>query len=445
MTPGGGGRAAGRRFLVILALIGAAAFAGRVAYVVLETRHLGHPQFGTAATGVNRSFDEFYYTQAAVALSDGDGLRFSSFAGAPPAEQALHPPLTAVLLVPSVWLTENNETVIRLPVVLAGVGVVFLLGLIGREIAGDRAGLVAAGLGALYPNLWVNDGILLSETFATFGTAAAVYFTYRLLRHPSTGYAIALGLSCAFAMLSRSELALLVPLLVVPAVVLARSLTRRRRVALAAIACVAAGITVAPWVVHDLTRFDEPVFLSYGAGSVLQGANCDATYGGERLGYWDGTCNTLGRVEGDASSYAAAQRRAGLDYMRDHLEELPAVVTARVARMWSVYRPAQMARDNENEGRPYWVSVAGLAFYYPLVLLAVGGAVVLARRGVTLFPLLVPIVITTLTAALFYGLVRFRVPAEVSLVVLGAVAIDALIARYVSRPRGLATVHPLPA
>jgi hypothetical protein len=33
----------------------------------------------------------------------------------------------------------------------------------------------------------------------------------------------------------------------------------------------------------------------------------------------------------------------------------------------------------------------------------------------------------TLTAALFYGLVRFRIPAEPALVVLSAVAIDAVL------------------
>jgi hypothetical protein len=103
-----------------------------------------------------------------------------------------------------------------------------------------------------------------------------------------------------------------------------------------------------------------------------------------------------------------------------------------------------MARDNENEGRPYWASIAGLAFFYPMVVLAVGGAVVLARRRVPLLPLLAPIVIATLTAAAFYGLVRFRVPAEVSLVALAAVAIDFVIARATA-PQELATVHPLPA
>ena len=48
------------------------------------------------------------------------------------------------------------------------------LGLLGRELAGARAGLLAAALGAVYPYLWVNDGLILAETFATLGTVGAM-------------------------------------------------------------------------------------------------------------------------------------------------------------------------------------------------------------------------------------------------------------------------------
>jgi 4-amino-4-deoxy-L-arabinose transferase-like glycosyltransferase len=407
-----------------------AAFAGRAAYVLLVTRDQPHALFAREATGMHRSFDEFYYVQGAIALSKGEGLYFSSFAGAPKAEQAMHPPLTSALLAPVAWASNNHETVMRLAIAAAGVGVVVLLGLVGRMLAGDRAGLLAAGIGAVYPYLWMNDGLLLAETFATLGTVATVFFTYRLLRAPGWGDAIGAGLAAAFAMLSRTELALLVSLLVVPSILLLGSLAMRRRIALAAVACGAAVVAVGPWVVNDLGRFDEPVFLSYSAGAVLQGANCDATYGGKRLGYWDGTCNPLEPRPGEDPSVEAGRRRElALEYVGDHLDEVPLVVTARVARLWGVFRPIDTAHDNEFEGRPFWASIAGLVMYIPLAALAVFGVVVLARRNVPLIPLLAPMVIATLTAAVFYGLIRFRVPAEVSIVVLAAVAIDALLAR----------------
>jgi 4-amino-4-deoxy-L-arabinose transferase-like glycosyltransferase len=422
----------GRRFLLLLALIATVAFVGRGIYIVTVARWEPRPEFTRVALGLHRSFDEYYYSQGANAIAAGNGLRFSPFAGAAKAEQGLHPPLTSILLAPTAGVTGGDETSMRFTVALFGVGVVVLVGLIGRAVAGERAGLLAAGIAAIYPNLWVNDSILLAETFATFFTALTILFTYQLLRRKQMRYAVAAGVACGLAMLSRSELALLVPLLVVPAVLLS-SQPWRARAGLAAVACLAAAATVAPLVAYDLTRFDRPVFLSYGSGYVLQGANCDDTYSGSHLGYWNGTCNFPKHETGDASARGAERQRVALRYMRDHIDELPLVVSARIGRLWGVFRPAQTARDNQLEGRPLWVSWAGLVMFFPLVALAIWGVVLLRRRRVALIPLLAPIVIATLTAAAFYGLTRFRVPAEVSLVVLAAVAVDAWLARGESR------------
>ena len=246
-------------------------------------------------------------------------------------------------------------------------------------------------------------------------------------------------------MLSRTELALLVPLLVLPTLLLTRAIVARRRAVLAGIVVLAAAIPVVPWVVHDAMRFEEPVFLSYGAGAVLEGANCDQTYSGERLGYWDGTCNVLEDVRGDGAVEAGRRRDLALEYMGDHLDRLPVVVAARIGRLWGLYRPIETARDNQFEGRPMWVSVAGLVMFVPLAAFAVAGLVTLRRRRVPLIPLLAPIVIVTLMAAAFYGLIRFRVPAEVSLVALAAVALDALLARRDARRLEPALAHEVPA
>ena len=53
-----------------------------------------------------------------------------------------------------------------------------------RRLGGNAAGLVAAGLAAVYPQMWINDGMLLSETMAIFMTAVALYAVYAF-RSPS--------------------------------------------------------------------------------------------------------------------------------------------------------------------------------------------------------------------------------------------------------------------
>ena len=97
--------------------------------------------------------------------------------------------------------------------------------------------------------------------------------------------------------------------------------------------------------------------------------------------------------------------------------------------MWSLYAPGYMADYNEGEGRERWASWLGFVSFWLLVPFAVAGAVLLRRRRVPITPLVAQFVIVAVTAAVIYGLVRFRVPAEVSLAVLAAVAVDRLVPR----------------
>ena len=91
-----------------------------------------------------------------------------------------------------------------------------VIGLVGRRIAGDRAVLLAAALAAVYPMLWINDGMLVSESMYILLVAAILLAAYRLWasRHCSTRCcsAAAIGLGC----LTRPEAVMLVPLIGVP-------------------------------------------------------------------------------------------------------------------------------------------------------------------------------------------------------------------------------------
>ncbi len=409
--------------MVTLLIIAGAAFAGRAVYILTVTRY------------EHGFYDHVYYEGQAALLGDGHGFTSPPFFGRPGAPDALHPPLTGLTLAPVAWATGDSTLAEQLAVALAGVGVVALVGLIGREVAGPRAGLLAAGIAAVYPNLWMNDGLVMSETFAALGTAATVFCTYRLIRQPSWRNAAGTGVACALAMLSRSELALLVPIVVVPAALTIRGLARERRLLLAGAAVVAALVVVAPWVTFNLARFDHTVLLASGDTGVLLGANCDQTYSGPLIGSWYGLCTfrEFRDHRGGRASHPGTRGQA-LDYVGGHLDRLPAVVAARLGREWSVYHVFSMAHDSTQEGRPYWASIAGWACYLVALGLALPGALLLRRRRVPLVPILGPLLVVTVSAALFYGLVRFRTPAEVSLVVLAAVTVDRLLASRRGEP-----------
>ena len=404
----------GRWFVVALLAIAGVAFTLRAVYILTVTRH------------ETELYDNYYYVNQSIIVGDGDGWATILL----PEENADHPPLTVLTLAPVARATDGSIEAMRFTVALAGVGAVVLLGLIGREIAGERVGLIAAGIGALYPNLWANDGLVMAEAFAALLVAATVFCAYRLIRAPNLSNAVGLGLACGLAMLARGELALLVPFVAVPVAWRLREVARRHRLELAGAVVLVAGLAVAPWVAYNLSRFDEPVFLSTGDGNVLLGANCDAVYSGDLIGFWDAQCAIEGLLDDeDGSKDSSNQRELAFEYIGDHAGRVPLVMAARVGRTFSLYAPGQMADANEGEGRPPWVSWLGFATYLAMVPLAFYGAVLLRRRDVALLPLLGPIVLVVVVTALFYGIVRFRVPAEVSLVVLTAVGADGLIAR----------------
>jgi 4-amino-4-deoxy-L-arabinose transferase-like glycosyltransferase len=416
-----------RRFWRVLLVIVGIALAFRVGYVLLVDDSLvkdGHLTGG----------DQLYYNAQANTLARGDG--FTDFRDG--SQTAEHPPLTALVLTPASWAADQIDPdgthLLAQRLTMAGFGalLVLVIGMIGRRVGGNRVGWVAAAIATLYAGLFVNDALVMSETLATLAVALAILLAYRFGRGPTWGNAACLGAACGLAMLARAELGLLLPCMVLPVALFVRAFTVWRRVLLVLVACAAAGLVVSPWLVANLTRFDEPVLFSTNDGLTICGANLHRTYYGSGTGLWALDCAGFSVPKGDRSVVSNALRTDGLHFVRTHLGRLPVVVAARIGRVWSLYAPGQMADYNQNEGRPVWASWLGFASFWLLVPFAVAGGVLLRRRRVPITPLVAQFAIVTLTAAAIYGLVRFRVPAEVSLVVLAAVALDAVMPRAAS-------------
>ena len=192
-------------------------------------------------------------------------------------------------------------------------------------------------------------------------------------------------------------------------------------------------LLLSPWVVRNLLVFEEPVFLSNGAGTVLVQANCDPTYHGDFLGYWRIECGQPAPFgpEGehlDESERDAVVLERAKEYIGDHSGRLVTVVVpARIGRMWGVYDTADQLRlDALVDRRPLAVSTLGFVQYVALLPLAAFGTMLLWRRRESLLAVAAWIPIATFTAAISFGNTRYRTAAEVSIVVLAAVALDVL-------------------
>jgi 4-amino-4-deoxy-L-arabinose transferase-like glycosyltransferase len=372
--------------------------------------------------------DALYYHFQANALAKGAwfvGPVEWAFQNGREVPSAGHPPLPVAYL--AVWSRLGLDSVNwhRVALCVLGVAAVAMIGLVGRRIGGDAVGLVAAGIAALYPQLWINDGMLLSETMAIFATALTLWFAYGFVEQPTVRNAIFLGLATALCALSRTEMTLLFVALVVPLALFARELTTRDRVKLVAVSWVAGAVLIAPWVVFNLTRFEEPTFMTSGTGSALSAGSCDEAWYGRNIGYY-AACFQGPWIEGDESERDVEPRRQAIDYTKDHLRRLPLVAAARVGRLWSVFKPGQTTTyDWQLEGRGRVASWVGLFAYYAVAGFAIAGLVVMRRRRVPILPLVAVIVVATIAAATTFGVTRYRAPAEVALVLAAAYAVVA--------------------
>ena len=74
-----------------------------------------------------------------------------------------------------------------------GAAAVTVCGVTGREMAGRRAGLIAAFLVAVYPNIWMSDELGLSETLTPLLVALVLLCAYRFWRQPGLRRMLVLG------------------------------------------------------------------------------------------------------------------------------------------------------------------------------------------------------------------------------------------------------------
>jgi hypothetical protein len=425
-------------FALLLAAIVAVGFVIRVVYILVERRDF-LDEFVVGADPF-RVGDAYLYQRGAELLADGKGFinpyQYDIFHITQ--EDASHVPLFMLWLwVPSV-LGITSATAHALWSAVLGAGTIAIVGLAGREMVGPRVGLIAAAFTAVYPNVFSHDGFLQSETMAIFTTTLAVWMAYRFIRRPTLWSAVWLAAACGLATMSRSELALLVPVLLLPVVLRERSVDLGTRFRWLGAGAIALALIVGPWIVFNLTRFEKPVLLSDNFGYTLLTATCDATYYGPSIGYWDFGCaepvyERIDAPRNDRSVNEIEFRDEALDYIRDHKGRLPAVTLARWARYFGIWDLThdfdQVNKDRVVEGRDDFVAWGGALMFFALAALSVVGIVALRRRRVALLPVLAPIICSLIAVTITFYTNRYRASAETAFCLLAAVGVDALLRR----------------
>ena len=414
---GGSGPA---RFVAVVVLLAVLGVGVRLAFLATASKPLPNPG------------DAMAYHLLAEGLAEGDGYvrPFDRLEGRnlPTAEWG--PAFPAVLALADLAGVDDLEQQRRAAACLAALGIV-LTGLAGRIIGGAPTGTVAAAIVAFHPLVVQHDTALLTEVLALAAGAAIVLASARLARSGRAREAVIAGVAVGVAALVRADALALVVVLLVPLcfVVGARW---RGGLRLAAIALGGVALVVAPWVVRNVVRLDAFVGVSTNAATAVAGANCDVTYDGDVVGYWRfGPGCFLGYdtgelVERGEADVAADHLGDGFAYARAHAGRVPAVVGARLLRLWGVWdvdEQASLAALDEGKSAS-WIRVGTWVGWVVTALAAVGLVLLVrSRAAARLVVLGGPLVAVTVAAAVTYGNARFRAGAEPALAVLAAAAV----------------------
>jgi len=387
--------------------------------------------------------DNLYYHLSANLLADGHGFAnpFEYQINGIIVPTAAHPPGFTVYLSIWSWFGADTVTWHRFASGVISASVVLPVGLLLRRLFDLKVAALGMIGVALYPPLWMNDSLILSESMYIPLAAWALVFAHRAYDEPSVRRILELTVVLALGSLTRSEPFLMFFLLLTPLVMLHPELTWRDRFRRTAMAAGLAMLILAPWVGRNITIFDEPTYLAVGPGYVLELGNCDDTYSGTYLGYWSTSCDdgTTWPEGADESGIGAAKYAKARAYIGDHLSEQPKVVAARVGRILGLYRPSQgIDFDVFFERRVRSHATVGLWAHYAAMILAIPGAV-LWRRRTTLLPVAAVAGVSIFTAAITFGISRYRIGADLVFVILTAVALGHLLDRY--GPARLRTTH----
>jgi 4-amino-4-deoxy-L-arabinose transferase-like glycosyltransferase len=365
--------------------------------------------------------DEIYYGKTALQIARGHGHVDGTAAVA---SRAWRPPAHAYLLSlfadPDLRLTEFTVPAFVRPLILLqvwlGTALVALVALLGRALFGERNGLLAGCVAALYPALIAHSHYLWSETLFAVLVTSALLGVVGVERLRSWSLSALTGLTFGLAALTREA-----ALPVAGAAALwwmwtARPGRRRAAAAQSALMLGLALLAVLPWTIRNyavLHRFIPVATVGWyaaGEGNTLETSNWLQPGGAARIQY-------------ELTYFGIPSEEKRLDYARQHTferiaAEQPTWIFKKTVRsLAQLMSPDSVLLFKLRRGSygelPGWIErsleVTSIASYTLVLVAGVLGIAAATGTGSRLLPCLVFGVLAALHI-LANATPRFRVP-----------------------------------
>ena len=155
--------------------------------------------------------------------------------------------------------------------IVGGALICFLVYLIGRRVAGEKTGLIAAGLAAFYGYFVYYNAALMTETFFIVLVLFSLYLSLELVEKPTVMKWILLGLALGIAALLRQTILLFAPFLFLWLFFEGRK--KGVRWWHFTLPIVVMGLLIAPWTMRNYVVYDEFLPLNSNAGYAFYASN----------------------------------------------------------------------------------------------------------------------------------------------------------------------------
>jgi 4-amino-4-deoxy-L-arabinose transferase-like glycosyltransferase len=349
-------------------------------------------------------------------------------------------PLYGFFLVPLYWIFGRSWVVVGVAQIAVAAATALVVFELGRRFVSTRAGLVAAVVATLEPYLIWHDVHMNREILDQLLAAGLVLLTLSLAARPSLARGLALGAVAGLAVLGN------VRLLLLPLLVAGFALVCARRAALlpALTAVLASAIVLLPWAIRN--HASVGCFTLTTDSRALWKANNAATLSTLEHGGWiddvpgirgapptpqdagDLYARTGRVVATNECAQMRFYRHRALDFIRDHPGEKAKLAGVATRMLWQ----PRVTRTEGRRGAGTFLDTARgwiePAYMIVLYVLAAVGAAFLPRRVTALALLL--LVYDTLTAMLFAGETRYRVPWDFVIALAASAAIVELASRW---------------
>jgi 4-amino-4-deoxy-L-arabinose transferase-like glycosyltransferase len=334
-----------------------------------------------------------------------------------------------------------NDYFARIFLSLVGSGTCVLVYFFARDLFSWRIGVVAGVFAAIYPELYIYDGWLYTESLYIFLLFAICYALYRLQHTPERNWRIWIicGVLLGLLSLTRPNGIIVIALFVIWCVIMVwqKSLSMRVTIRGVLVSIAIAVVLIGPWTARNYLVSHSFIPVATGDGTVLLGAYNNevlikSTYPGGPKGTWINpnvsrpdvvrpfplyTCTPPCEVAREA-----AFKDAAIKWIQENIKVMPYLLKLHFINMW---QPDTYEADLPTvrfAQQPSTQFVVHMMKTWPIYLyiLATLGLVVTLWRWRELLFIYFMIISIVAQNIIYYGSARLRAPIEPMLILLAA-------------------------